>query len=38
MKVCTLTLVEELYRLGIHSHETYGRFKRSDRRIGRPGR
>ena len=38
MKVCTLTLVKELYRWEINSHETYGCFKRSDRRIGWPGR
>ncbi len=36
MKVCNVMLIKEFYQRDTDSHETYGRFQRSDRRIGRP--
>lgn len=39
MKVCILTLVEELHQQEFSdSYETYGGFQCSDRRAGRSGR
>jgi hypothetical protein len=38
MKVCISILLEEVYRRETDSYETYGRFQRSDRRVGRSWR
>jgi hypothetical protein len=38
MKVCIQILVEEIYQRETNSNETYGRFQRSDRRVGRSRR
>ncbi len=35
MKVCNMIWVEEVYQRETGSHETYGRFQRSDRRVRR---
>lgn len=38
MKVCNITLIKEIYQRETDSHETYGCFQRSDRRVGRSWR
>ncbi len=38
MKVCNMTLIKDIYRRETDSHETYGRFQRSDRWVGRSWR
>jgi hypothetical protein len=38
MKVCNMTFIKDVFQRETDSHETYGRFQCSDRRVGRPWR
>ena len=38
MKVCKMTLIEDIYQRETDSHETHGRFQRFDRRVRRSWR